>query len=110
MRLTEFAPNNLITFLNFVANRTVGDKKEIPMSTLSSMAQKMGIPLNYQSLKTTYDQDPDLQNLIADINQDSIILKSPDEVDNDSLDQEQPDIDPDKKVDQMAKRALDKRN
>ena len=110
MRLTEFAPTNLIGFLNFVANRTVGDNKEIPIKVLSKMAQKMGLPLNYQNLKKAYDEDPNLQNLIADIDQDKIILKSPDEVDNDSLDTEQPDIDPDQKIDTMAKRALNKRS
>ena len=89
MRLTEFAPTNLIGFLNFVANRTVGDNKEIPIKVLSKMAQKMGLPLNYQNLKKAYDEDPNLQNLIADIDQDKIILKSPDEVDNDSLDNEE---------------------
>ena len=110
MRLNEFAPTNLLGFLNFVANRMEGDKKEITIKALSAMAQKMGIPLNYQNLKKAYDEDPNLQNVIADINQDAVILKSPDEVDDDTLDQEQPDIDPDQKVDQMAKRALDKRS
>ena len=66
MRLNEFAPTSLIGFLNFVANRTVGDKKEIPIKVLSQMAQKMGLPLNYQNLKKAYDEDPNLQNLIAD--------------------------------------------
>ena len=30
-------------FLNFVANRMEGDKKEIPIKALSAMVQKMGL-------------------------------------------------------------------
>ena len=41
---------------------------------------------------------------------DSIILKSPDDIDQDSIEDEDPKIDPDQKVDQMAKRALNKRS
>jgi hypothetical protein len=110
MRLTEFAPTKLSTLLTFLANRIDGENKEMPMNAVISMAQKMGIPLSYPALKKAYDDYPELQNLIADITQDSIILKSPDEVDNDSIEpDEEPKIDPDKKVDQMAKRALSKR-
>jgi hypothetical protein len=73
------------------------------------MGQKMGLPLSYPAIKKAYDENPNLQNLIADINQDTIILKSPDEVDSDSIDSEKPEIDADKKVNDMAKRALNKR-
>ena len=93
----------------FLANKIEGDNKEMPMKAFIAMGQKMGLPLSYQALKKAYDENPNLQNLIADINQDTIILKSPDDVDNDSIDSEKPEIDADKKVNDMAKRALNKR-
>ena len=77
MLLSEFAPTKLSTLLTFLANRLSGDNKEMPMSAVISTAQKMGIPLSYPALKKAYDNNPELQNLIADISQDSIILKSP---------------------------------
>jgi hypothetical protein len=95
--------------MTFLANRIQGDNKEMPMKAFIAMGHKMGIPLSYLALKKAYDENPQLANLIADINQDSIILKSPDEIDNDTIDAEAPEIDADKKVDDMAKRALNKR-
>jgi len=109
MRLDEFAPTKLSSLLTFLANKIDGDNKEMPMKAFVAMGHKMGLPLSYQALKKAYDENPQLQNLIADINQDNIILKSPDEIDNDTIDAEEPKIDPDKKVDDMAKRALNKR-
>ena len=110
MLLSEFAPTKLSTLLTFLANRLSGDNKEMPLSAVISTAQRMGIPLSYPALKKAYDDNPELQNLIADISQDSIILKSPDDIDQDSIEDEDPKIDPDQKVDQMAKRALNKRS
>jgi hypothetical protein len=109
MRLDEFAPTKLSSLMAFLANKIEGDNKEMPMKAFIAMGQKMGLPLSYQALKKAYDENPNLQNLIADINQDTIILKSPDDVDNDSIDSEKPEIDADKKVNDMAKRALNKR-
>ena len=109
MRLDEFAPTKLSSLMAFLANKIEGDNKEMPMKAFIAMGQKMGLPLSYQALKKAYDENPNLQNLIADINQDTIILKSPDEVDSDSSDSEEPEIDADKKVNDMAKRALNKR-
>jgi hypothetical protein len=109
MRLDEFAPTKLSSLMAFLANKIQGDDKEIPMKAFIAMGHNMGIPLNYIALKKAYDENPNLQNLIADLNQDSIILKSPDEIDTDTLDTEQPEIDADKKVNDMAKRALNKR-
>lgn len=109
MRLDEFAPTKLSSLMAFLANKIEGDNKEMPMKAFIAMGQKMGLPLSYQALKKAYDENPNLQNLIADINQDTIILKSPDEVDSDSIDSEKPEIDADKKVNDMAKRALNKR-
>ncbi len=110
MRLDEFAPTKLSSLMAFLANKIEGDNKEIPMKAFVAMGHKMGLPLSYPALKKAYDENPQLQNLIADINQDSIILKSPDEIDTDTIDAEEPEIDADKKVGDMAKRALKKRN
>ena len=110
MRLDEFAPTRLSSLMAFLANKIEGDNKEIPMKAFIAMGQKIGIPLSYPALKKAYDENPQLANLIADINQDSIILKSPNEVDNDTIDADDPIIDADKKVGDMAKRALNKRN
>ena len=110
MRLDEFAPTKLSSLMAFLANKIEGDNKEIPMKAFVAMGQKMGIPLNYPALKKAYDENPQLANLIADINQDTIILKSPDEIDTDTIDAEEPEIDPEQKVDQMAKRALKQRS
>ena len=109
MRLDEFAPTRLSSLMAFLANKIEGDNKEIPMKAFVAMGQRMGIPLSYPALKKAYDQSPQLANLIADINQDTIILKSPDEIDSDTIDAEEPEIDADKKVGDMAKRALNKR-
>ena len=62
----------------FLANKIEGDNKEMPMKAFIAMGQKMGLPLSYPAIKKAYDENPNLQNLIADINQDTIILKSPD--------------------------------
>jgi hypothetical protein len=110
MRLDEFAPTKLSSLLTFLANKIEGDNKEMPMKAFVAMGHKMGLPLSYQALKLAYDQNPELQNVIADLNQDSIILKSPDEIDTDTIDAEKPEIDADKKVDDMAKRALKQRS
>ena len=109
MRLDEFAPTKLSSLMAFLANKIEGDNKEMPMKAFIAMGQKMGLPLSNPAIKKAYDENPNLQNHIADINQDTIILKSPDEIDSDSIDSEEPEIDADKKVNDMAKRALNKR-
>ena len=53
----------------FLANKIEGDNKEIPMKAFVAMGHKMGLPLSYPALKKAYDENPQLANLIADINQ-----------------------------------------
>jgi hypothetical protein len=63
---------------------------------------------NYDVFKTLYDQDKDLQNVVADFDQDKIIIKTDKETEDD------PEMDFDNqgstdKVKQMAKSAMNRR-
>ena len=49
----------------FLANKIEGDNKEMPMKAFIAMGQKMGLPLSYPAIKKAYDENPNLQNLIA---------------------------------------------
>ena len=119
MRLFEFdnqlsaqVKSNLI----FLKNLS-GDASKIKVDALINLLRKQHILLSYDALKSLFDQDPVLKNLIKDFNREEIKLNPEDEPDVDSTDTDtgtdtpEPDEEDDEKdniedkVDTMAKGA-----
>lgn len=116
MKIAELTENkssttlmSLLVFLRARAERT-GSKAQISMDALSQMAQSVGISLNYDSFDTLYQSNPNFANLIADYNQDTVILNLPGDKSSPTI-SSKADLDTKAvtKVDKMAKRALRKR-
>ena len=113
VELTENKESNtlmsLLVFLRSRAERT-GSKAQISMDGLSNMAQSVGIPLTYDSFDALYQSNPNFANLIADYNQDKVILNLPGDKASPTISSKADlDAEPVTKVDRMAKRALKKR-
>ena len=113
VELTENKASNtlmsLLVFLRSRAERT-GSKAQISMDGLSNMAQSVGIPLTYDSFDALYQSNPNFANLVADYNQDTVILNLPGDKASPTISSKADlDAEPVTKVDKMAKRALKKR-
>ena len=116
MKIVELTENKsastlmrLLVFLRSRAERS-GSKAQISMDALSNMAQSVGIPLNYDSFDALYQSNPNFANLIADYNQDKVILNLPGDKASPTISSKADlDTEPVTKVDKMAKRALRKR-
>lgn len=111
--LTENKSSNtlmsLLVFLRAKAEQA-GSKAQISMDGLSKMAQSVGIPLNYDSFDALYQSNPNFANLVADYNQDTVILNLPGDKASPTISSKADlDVEPVTKVDKMAKRALKKR-
>ena len=82
---------------------------EISMDAVKSVMANTGYPaFNYDVFKTMYDGDGDLKNVVADFDNDKIVIKTDQEADAD------PSMDFDNqgstdKVKQMAKSAMNRR-
>ena len=82
---------------------------EISMDAVKSVMANTGYPaFNYDVFKSMYDGDGDLKNVVADFDNDKIVIKTDQEADAD------PDMDFDNqgstdKVKQMAKSAMNRR-
>ena len=113
VELTENKESNtlmsLLVFLRARAERT-GSKAQISMDGLSNMAQSVGIPLTYDSFDALYQSNPNFANLVAQYNQDTVILNLPGDKASPTISSKADlDAEPVTKVDRMAKRALKKR-
>lgn len=115
MRLFEFdqqlaaqVKSNLI-FLKDLS----GDASKIKVDALINLLRKQHILLSYDALKSLFDSDPSLKNIIKDFNKEEIKLNSEDEAEPELTDTgtEEPDEKEDEKdsiedkVDTMAKGA-----
>ena len=82
---------------------------EISFDAVKSIMSNTGYPaFNYEVFKKMYDQDNDLKNIVADFDQDKIVVKTDKEADKD------PKMDFDNQgstdvVKKMAKSAMNKR-
>ena len=69
-----------------------------------------GLPISYSGLKAYYNAHPELKNVIQTFNDEDIIFVGQgDEADGETLGEPQGDIPPEEVVDNMAKRAMNKR-
>lgn len=89
------------------------DEKEMPseisVKAVTQIMNNTGYPaFNYDVLKRIYDQDGDLKNVVADFDQDKIVIKTDKEAEKDPAmdydDQGSTDV-----VKKMAKSAMKKR-
>ena len=82
---------------------------EISMDAVTSIMNNTGYPaFNYDVFKKMYDDGEELKNIIADFDQDKIVIKTDQEAEDD------PEMDFDNqgstdKVKQMAKSAMNRR-
>ena len=104
--------DKLASLLIFLRNRAEQKslKPQVSLSAFSSMAQRLGIPLNYDSFNNLVQTNPTIQNLVQDFNNDTIVFKNTDGKDDQTIaTPDDVDVEPTSTVDKMAKRALKKR-
>ena len=115
MRFYEFQEKDFKSALMNVLMNMKGDadekdaSSEISLDAVKDIMANTGYPtFNYDVFKTLYDKDQDLKNIVADFDQEKIIIKTDKESEAD------PDMDFDNqgstdKVKQMAKSAMKRR-
>ena len=115
MRFYEFQNKDLESALVNVLSNMKGDadekdtSSEISMDAVASIISNTGYPaFNYDVFKKMYDDGQELKNIVADFDQDKIIIKTDQEAEKD------PKMDFDNqgstdKVKQMAKSAMNRR-
>ena len=115
MRFFEFQNKDLESALINVLSNMKGDaddkdkSSEISMDAVASIMSNTGYPaFNYDVFKKMYDDGEELKNIVADFDQDKIVIKTDQEAAND------PEMDFDNqgstdKVKQMAKSAMKRR-
>jgi hypothetical protein len=86
------------------------DKSSIPMQAFLNMLKNSETPYSYDSLVSAYETNPNLKNIIQQFNKDEIVFSNTKYTDNQSTSiVPVGDVPPEKKVNQMAKAALAKR-
>ncbi len=115
MRFYEFQEKDFKSALMNVLMNMKGDadekdaSSEISLDAVKDIMANTGYPtFNYDVFKTLYDKDQDLKNIVADFDQEKIVIKTDKESEAD------PDMDFDNqgstdKVKQMAKSAMKRR-
>jgi hypothetical protein len=115
VRFFEFNNKDLKSALMNVLMNMKGDadeknkSSEISFDAVKGIMSNTGYPaFNYDVFKSMYDQDQDLQNVVADFDQDKIVIKTDKESEAD------PEMDFDNQgstdtVKQMAKSAMNRR-
>ena len=115
MRFLEFQNKDLEsalvnTLLNMQGDADEKDQSsEISFDAVKSLMANTGYPaFNYDVFKRLYDQGKTLKNIVADFNQEKIVIKTDKEAEDD------PNMDFDNqgstdKVKQMAKAAMNRR-
>lgn len=115
MRFFEFQDKDLKSALMNVLMNMKGDANdknkasEISFDAVKNIMTNTGYPVfNYDVFKKIYDQDEDLQNVVADFDQEKIVIRTDKEAEND------PEMDFDNQgstdvVKQMAKSAMKRR-
>ncbi len=115
MRFFEFQNKDLKSALMNVLMNMKGDadekdqSSEISMDAVKGIMSNTGYPaFNYDVFKTIYDQEDDLKNIVADFDQEKIVIKTDQEAEAD------PNMDFDNQgstdvVKKMAKSAMNRR-
>jgi hypothetical protein len=115
VRFFEFQNKDLESALINVLSNMKGDaddkdkSSEISMDAVASIMSNTGYPaFNYDVFKKMYDDGEELKNIVADFDQDKIVIKTDQEAADD------PEMDFDNqgstdKVKQMAKSAMKRR-
>ena len=115
MRFFEFQNKDLESALVNVLSNMKGDadekdqSSEISMDAVASIMSNTGYPaFNYDVFKRMYDDGEELKNIVADFDQEKIVIKTDQETEDD------PEMDFDNqgstdKVKQMAKSAMNRR-
>ena len=115
MRFFEFQNKDLESALVNVLSNMKGDadekdqSSEISMDAVAGIMNNTGYPaFNYDVFKRIYDADGDLQNVVADFDNDKIVVKTDQEAEKEPAmdydDQGSTDV-----VKQMAKSAMNRR-
>lgn len=105
---------SLLGVLQFLRNRSreYDEAATVNTNSLINMVRKTGVPFDYETLVSVNDSMPAVKNLIASMSKDEIKLKpfaGEGDAEPDATAAAAPNIDPEKKIDAMAKRALAKR-
>ena len=107
MKLLEIAPNfvnsqagTLMTILQHLEDKA-GKVTKVPLSAVAKLMHNVGYTFSYDDLKYIYDNNPRIQDLISNFNQNEIVIGTPAEDEATSNNQS----DATKVVDKLAKSA-----
>lgn len=117
MRFVEFAgdvPDPVDTVISVSsliadASEETGEAVTVDMDLFLKKLYNAGVNLDYTGLKNLYDTNPAIKNVIQNFNDDKITFTGG-EPDEDEYEKPTGDVDPETKVDQMAKRATRRRD
>ena len=115
MRFFEFQNKDLESALVNVLSNMKGDadekdqSSEISMDAVASIMSNTGYPsFNYDVFKRMYDDGEELKNIVADFDQDKIVIKTDQQAEKDPA-MDYDDQGSTDKVKQMAKSAMNRR-
>ena len=115
MRFFEFQNKDLESALVNVLANMKGDadekdqSSEISMDAVASIMSNTGYPaFNYDVFKRMYDDGEELKNIVADFDQEKIVIKTDQEAEKDPA-MDYDDQGSTDKVKQMAKSAMNRR-
>ena len=115
MRFFEFQNKDLESALVNVLPNMKGDadekdqSSEISMDAVASIMSNTGYPaFNYDVFKRMYDDGQELKNIVADFDQEKIVIKTDQEAEKDPA-MDYDDQGSTDKVKQMAKSAMNRR-
>lgn len=100
---------SLLGVLQFLRSRgrEYDEAATINTDSLINMVRKTGVPFDYETLISVNDSVPAVKNLIASLSKDEVKLKPfAGETGAEPEAAAAPNINPEKKIDTMAKRAL----
>jgi hypothetical protein len=106
-------PANIIMSVAELIRKDMDADNEVAKTSVPFFLMQLrnaGLPISYSGLKAYYNAHPELKNVIQTFNdQDIIFVGQGDEADSETLGEPQGDIPPEEVVDNMAKRAMNKR-
>ena len=114
MRLREFESDPVGTIMSVAKVATQRAKRsdepgKMNMQAFLNMLKNSGLPLDYEGFAEIYNTKPELKNSIQQFNDDEVVFVNDETQDQEGLSEPQGDVPPEKKVNQMAKAALAKR-
>lgn len=114
MRLRELESDPVGTIMSVAKVATERAKRsdepgKMNMQAFLNMLKNSGLPLDYEGFADIYNTNPELKTTIQQFNDDEVVFVDDDAQDQEGLSEPQGDVPPEKKVNQMAKAALAKR-